>query len=251
MATANVWTMSEPLGNGLAVINDFVDDYHRNKKGYYKRLAKRVQVICRNNTRDIQALITYRAKKKKSLRKKLENMNEKRLREGLPPFQTRQEIEEQLVDLAGVRIALYFPQEKQRVQEEIGNWFPSVVWKKKPGYSKKTGEEGQYRSGQGPLEDSDSCNADASTGTNENGSYNRVFAGYVADHFHVKISKIQSERPKKLEEWMEHHVVEIQVVSVLLHAWAEVEHDIEYKQIRAKAGNEEKVILDALNGSIM
>lgn len=45
--------------------------------------------------------------------------------------------------------------------------------------------------------------------------------------------------------------IEIQVASVLIHAWAEVEHDLVYKPMSGQLSDEEYAILDELNGLVL
>lgn len=45
--------------------------------------------------------------------------------------------------------------------------------------------------------------------------------------------------------------VEIQVASVVMHAWAEVEHDLVYKPLAGELSQDEYAILDELNGLVM
>jgi hypothetical protein len=45
--------------------------------------------------------------------------------------------------------------------------------------------------------------------------------------------------------------VEIQVASVLMHAWSEVEHDLVYKPFEGTLSDEEYAILDELNGLVI
>lgn len=45
--------------------------------------------------------------------------------------------------------------------------------------------------------------------------------------------------------------VEVQVASVLMHAWSEVEHDLVYKPLQGGLSTEEYAILDELNGLVM
>uniref|UniRef100_A0A914YW84 RelA/SpoT domain-containing protein n=1 Tax=Panagrolaimus superbus TaxID=310955 RepID=A0A914YW84_9BILA len=45
--------------------------------------------------------------------------------------------------------------------------------------------------------------------------------------------------------------VEIQVASVLMHAWSEVEHDLVYKPLQGALSEEEYAILDELNGLVL
>jgi hypothetical protein len=45
--------------------------------------------------------------------------------------------------------------------------------------------------------------------------------------------------------------VEIQVASVLMHAWSEVNHDLAYKPLQGELSEDEYSILDELNGLVM
>ena len=45
--------------------------------------------------------------------------------------------------------------------------------------------------------------------------------------------------------------IEIQVASVLMHAWSEVEHDLVYKPLQGTLSDEELAILDELNGLVL
>ena len=45
--------------------------------------------------------------------------------------------------------------------------------------------------------------------------------------------------------------IEIQVASVLVHAWAEVEHDLVYKPLSGTLSEDEYAILDELNGLVL
>lgn len=45
--------------------------------------------------------------------------------------------------------------------------------------------------------------------------------------------------------------VEIQVASVLMHGWAEVEHDLAYKPLSGNLSGEELAVLDELNGLVL
>jgi hypothetical protein len=46
-------------------------------------------------------------------------------------------------------------------------------------------------------------------------------------------------------------IFEIQVASVLMHAWSEVEHDLVYKPLSGSLSEEELAILDQINGLVM
>jgi hypothetical protein len=45
--------------------------------------------------------------------------------------------------------------------------------------------------------------------------------------------------------------VEVQIATILMHAWSEVEHDLTYKPLSGNLSLEEKVILDEVNGLVL
>lgn len=235
--------------SSLSVIDNYVKDGYT--MTHYKKLAERVKKMCEELLKNlgIRAVVTFRAKSRDSLKKKLEKMD--------IDFKTPQEIESNIFDLAGVRIALYVPNQKHMVTKGINELFNVHMWNKKRGKAKDELVCKRCKKTGGDL-DANSCTEDSESAgvTNDFGdsssiiseTYHPVFAGYIADHAQVKLYEGQAEG---LDDWKADHIVEIQVVSVLLHAWAEVEHGITYKEIKAEAGMEERKILDSINGIIM
>lgn len=125
-------------------------------------------------------------------------------------YQGREDILRDIADLAAMRIALYFPDQWRIVDKVIKETFDIV---KAPENERKI-----------------------SRGT-----------GYDARHYRVRIRQVHVGRDWT---WHETDTVEIQVVSVLVHAWAEVEHDIKYKRVADEASLHEQRILDCLNGLV-
>jgi hypothetical protein len=79
-------------------------------------------------------------------------------------------------------------------------------------------------------------------------SYKKRFSGYWATHYRVQMRDASlSDAQKRYSEAR----IEIQVASVLMHAWAEVEHDLVYKPLQGALSEEEYAILDELNGLVM
>ncbi|EJT69010.1 hypothetical protein GGTG_13407 [Gaeumannomyces tritici R3-111a-1] len=76
------------------------------------------------------------------------------------------------------------------------------------------------------------------------------FSGYSAIHLTVKVP--ERLRPRDLTPQAEAiwagRVVEIQAGTVIMHAWAEIEHDITYKSHGRGVPSDEKAMLDMLNG---
>lgn len=116
--------------------------------------------------------------------------------------------------MSGVRIALYYPADRMRVSQLIEKNFKIIKDKKFP---------------------------------NEVKLVNNRFDGYHADHYRVEIRSDTLEENKEYSD----HIVEIQVASVLMHAWSEVNHDLGYKQFNGELSQQEKSILDVLNGLVL
>ena len=164
-------------------------------------------------------------------------------------FDNEKEILEKVIDLAGTRIALYVPSQKDIVKKLIEQTFKDVTWKDHPpttSHDQRESDEQHQAARPGNLPH------DGSSDRKKDSPYRPRFAGYEAKHARVRLKKEQAERPSKLEDQKEHYVVEIQVVSVLGHAWAEVEHDIIYKINSSfdTAPQDEMVLLDGLNGMV-
>jgi ppGpp synthetase/RelA/SpoT-type nucleotidyltranferase len=65
--------------------------------------------------------------------------------------------------------------------------------------------------------------------TGAQASYKKRFSGYWATHYRVQMRDVTlSDAQKRYAEAR----VEIQVASVVMHAWAEVEHDLVYKPLQ-------------------
>src|SRR5690554_47446 len=102
----------------MALISEFIDDYRR-KIGHYEHLAQTCAYQCESalKRQGIRALVTYRAKKIDSLAAKVEARAQDKA------YQSIDEIYEDIVDLAGVRIALFFPGDREEVDYFIRNHF--------------------------------------------------------------------------------------------------------------------------------
>lgn len=242
------------IAQGNENIERFLEGYYQL---HYEKLANDAADICKKMLADadIKAIVSWRKKEKISTQNKLMSINRTKIRKHLPCFQSVQEVRSSISDLAGVRIAVYVPSQKERVIELIKTWFKEVevIKKRQTGTSicaqceEKIEERHciKCRQSSSHMTTVDEAGNESSI---LNDLYSPVFAGYSADHARVKLFPDQA---KGLPDWKEDQVVEIQVVSVLLHAWAEVEHDITYKSIKADAGMEERQILDCLNGQIL
>lgn len=193
------------------VIEQFIQQYHR-EYDYYSQAAK----ICANQSESklessgIRAIVTFRAKRPDRLEDKLIKRNKDK------NYKTVEEIYDDIVDLAGVRIALYFPGDIQEVDKIIHANFNVKKVKEFP-------EQNKVQEG-------------------------KTFIGYKAKHYRVKL---REDKLGGSEKRFSNALVEIQIASVLMHGWAEVEHDLVYKPLSGGLSEDELAILDELNGLVL
>jgi len=200
----------------MDVIELFLQQYSK-EYDYFYELAKRVASMCETllQRNGIHAVVTYRAKRPDSLKQKLIKRNETK------SYQRIEQIYQDIADLAGVRIATYFPGDRREIARLIEAEFLTDKAKYFP-------------------------NPENSTPFTLN--YKRRFAGYDAIHYRVRIKDVRLEDSKKRFAQSQ---VEIQIASALMHAWAEVEHDLAYKPKIGSLSEEEYRILDELNGMVL
>lgn len=194
----------------MNVIEDFLEQYSR-QYDYYSELAKIGSNLLEQELekRGIKAIVSFRAKRPERLKLKLEQRNQESL------YKTVEDIFEDIVDLAGVRVALYFPKDREVVEQIINDLF-SV--KKRKIFPEKTHQP----------------------------KFDKRFSGYWASHYRVNV-----KNASKSEKRYESALFEIQVASVLMHAWSEVEHDLVYKPFSGDLSEEEFSILDEINGLVL
>lgn len=197
------------------IIEFFLKHY---EQGYYfyDKLATLVADQCEKkvNESSIRAIVTSRAKKIKSLKEKIYQRHKTK------NYQSETAIFEDIVDLAGVRIALYFPADRARVENFIKDIF--IIVEERPFPRPKT--------------------------ENEEDKTKNKFDGYHADHYRVML---KSETLEDKNKDCVNYIVEIQVASILMHAWSEVNHDLAYKPSSGELSQQELSILDGLNGLVL
>lgn len=194
----------------MALISEFIDDY-KSKLSHYEHLAQTCACQCESalKRQGLRALVTSRAKKLDSLASKVENRAKDKA------YQSIEEIYEDIVDLAGVRIALYFPGDREEIDHFVRSHFNVVHVKDFP------------------------------EALLPPGAYQKRFLGYVGRHYRLYL---KAETLPFEDQDLANYVIELQVGSVLMHAWAEVEHDLVYKSQEGFLSQDEYAILDELNG---
>ena len=198
----------------MDLVNQFIENY-RKKYTFYEnagRLAAK-QLETALQSAGIRAIVTSRAKNPGRLKYKTFHRNAERE----TPYKNMREIYDDMFDLAGVRVSLYFPGDRDKADALISDLFTVMEKKQFPEQSKTP-------------------------------TYNKRFSGYWANHYRVHISEENiSPNQKKYVQAR----IEIQVASVLMHAWSEVEHDLIYKPLQGALSDEELSILDELNGLVL
>jgi ppGpp synthetase/RelA/SpoT-type nucleotidyltranferase len=189
----------------MTVIEAFVKNY-KHTYDFYDEVAKHAASELETALQEagIRAIVTSRAKRPRKLRQKLIDRDQKR------HYQSFRDIYDDIVDLAGVRVALYLPADRMTVGAIIEKIFAPVRAPK-----------------QFPRDrDIDSQ------------------VGYVATHYLVQI------RPETLHKDELRYAdtnIEIQIASVLMHSWAEVTHDLIYKPSKGPLTPEEMKMVKDLN----
>jgi ppGpp synthetase/RelA/SpoT-type nucleotidyltranferase len=200
----------------MELIKDFLTSYRKAQDHYAnaaKKCAERCEIVLKQN--GIRAIVSHRAKREESLHLKLNARQRKK------KYKTFNDIYSDIQDLAGVRIALYFPDDNIEVERLIQVSFRIEKSKRFP--------ETKRRPRKSKL------------------SYENRFSGYWAQHYTVRLNVDGSSDELQYKDTP----IEIQVASVLMHAWAEVEHDLLYKPLTGDPSDAERAILDEINGLVM
>ncbi len=193
----------------MKIIEDFIRQYNK-EFDYYQRLSQIISGKIEDQLfkRGIKAIVTFRAKKPDRLKEKLLKRHENK------KYKTIEDIHCDIVDLAGIRISLYFPSEREIIDEIINELFQVEKTKIFPDETHTP-------------------------------KYTKRFSGYWATHYRVKL-KEEGITKRYIDT-----IAEIQVASVLMHAWSEVEHDLVYKPFSGNLSKEELAILDEINGLVL
>lgn len=199
----------------MSVTDRFIADYTKELE-HYQNLSRIAASKVEEELfiRGIRAIVTYRAKRPDRLKAKLLKRDIKK------KYRSVREISDDIVDLAGVRISLYFPSDRNLMDEIISDLFHIVKTKNFPDET-------------------------------HNPKYEKRFSGYWATHYRVKLFNKKREGAQSLQKKIINTTIEVQVASVLMHSWSEVEHDLVYKPLSGELSREELAILDEINGLVL
>lgn len=199
----------------MTIIEDFIQHYKK-EYDFYEITSRLVaqQLETRLQESGIRAIVTNRAKNPERLSNKLYQRNEERDTK----YSCIEDIYSDICDLSGVRVALYFPSDRDKVENIIKEIFHLISEPKIFPSESKTP------------------------------NYSKRFSGYWARHYRIRLK--ETSLPDSQKRYTQSKT-EIQVASVLMHAWSEVEHDLVYKPLNGNLSDEELAILDELNGLVL
>lgn len=196
----------------LDVIRQFLQRYAK-EFDFYAEVARlaAARLEMSLDAAGVRAMVTYRAKHPGKLEEKI------RQRAPEAGYTAVDQVYDDIVDLAGVRVALYFPGDRDLVGQVVKQTFVEI---------EPPREFPRIKKGSGP----------------------KKFSGYAATHYRVRLQTGDPEDPQARYATAR---VEIQVASVLMHGWAEVEHDLAYKPTQGDLSSRELALLDQLNGLVL
>ena len=214
----------------------FVSEFKGNERDY--------KTVCASVKRKLRALldregiiaiVSARVKDPDRLLRKLKDRDKKR------HYSDAEHIFQDIHDLVGARIALYFPSDAEKLLTLLEKDFelqePPKLFPEKVDLplEEEIDDDGTIRKVQ---------KFTASKRKIYPGYAPRRFDGYCAVHYRVKM-----KYPPALN--VPNPTIEIQVASVLMHAWSEVEHDLAYKNMMGQVSMEEYEALDEINGLVI
>ena len=198
----------------MDVINQFIEHYKK-RISYYDMAARLGAQLLDEALRSsgIRAMVISRAKNPARLKVKVA----KRAESLETPYQNLTEIYDDIADLAGIRVSLYFPGDRDKADRVINTLFSVSEIRRFPTESKPP-------------------------------SYNKRFSGYWANHYRVQMREDTLENTQKKYSRAR---LEIQVASEFVfyeHITDETEHEIVYQYNDELPAWQETVLQEGSDG---
>ncbi|KAF9890864.1 hypothetical protein FE257_005440 [Aspergillus nanangensis] len=218
--------MGSEVNMETKVIQEFLEQWSIDSSVYTDLKNRTVDIckaaICKGN---VKGIVHGRIKEPDSLKAKLHARQKVRGR----PYEDLKDIRKDIVDLAGVRIAINYPLQKDTVGDIIRESFDVV-------------ETRNIFDTDDNMKATSPCSTDPTQGSPQWGVYSGTFPGYCADHYRVHLKR------KDIPQGVMWYggLIEIQVVSKLRDAWATAGHDTIYKNL-SLASETERYILNGLS----
>jgi ppGpp synthetase/RelA/SpoT-type nucleotidyltranferase len=197
----------------MSSIDEFIARYTK-EYDFYDQAAR---IVARLLEKELQAtgirsIVTPRAKSISRLKTKCLQREKKH-----GSYVSVDQIFEDIKDLSGVRIALYFPGQRSQVEGIVERLFHVA--------DKRTDF---------PV--------------TSDRPFTPRFSGYAAIHYTAQLRDHDLSDDEKRYAAAR---IEIQIATVLMHAWSEVEHDLVYKPLSGELSHDEYAALDQLNGLVL
>ncbi|OAL37068.1 hypothetical protein AYO20_03545 [Fonsecaea nubica] len=225
------------------VINQFLEEYKRSGYLAYGKLTRLAKTIVGDelSRRNIKHELYDRgrggwdgggAKTPNSARRTILRRQAERTQR----YEKVEEIEKDMHDLAGIRIALYYPNDFSKVEGMITERFEEV----KAVQDWPDSEFGPHRY--------PSLDAEPSARTDISGRRSR-FLGYFARHYRVQLKPKDDDGQSALKD----RVLEIQLMSLLMHTWSKMHHELIYKPQEGlpEVDEDDERLVDVSNGIII
>lgn len=156
------------------------------------------------------------------------------------PFTSLNQMFEAMHDLAGLRVSLYFPDDVQKVVKLLTNRFEIVDGPTRKGgltrdFQKIRKLVEEQRQGQGAVREG-------------RGAPESPFGDYRATHMVIR-HKHNFDKHARGDHTTN---IEVQIGSIIMHAWSDIEHDILYKPTNTDKASPDAVrMLGLINGIVM
>ncbi|KAM0711606.1 hypothetical protein Q7P35_000972 [Cladosporium inversicolor] len=157
-------------------------------------------------------------------------------------YETEADIRSNITDLSGVRIALYLPSQQEDVTQLLQQIFIPILVKVYD--STPTAEHSPRDSPQESPQEKESIVRDV--------PMQHIFrpTGYHAVHLHMRTRADDGAFPNH-NPFAEAAVFEIQITTLPMHAWSEVDHDLAYKCHGEEPSTQETRLLSEINRNIV
>jgi ppGpp synthetase/RelA/SpoT-type nucleotidyltranferase len=164
------------------------------------------------------------------------------------PFQSVEEMFAAMHDLAGIRVSIYFPTDVQKVVDFLREHFHIVEGPSQKGGLTRDMQKvrrlvERQRQMHSAADEEEPAKAPAGPGTD------LLFPGYRATHVVICHRSLDFDQHARGEDVVN---IEVQIGSIIMHAWSDIEHDILYKPSETGEPSADVVrMLDLINGIVM
>ncbi|EEU38293.1 uncharacterized protein NECHADRAFT_77117 [Fusarium vanettenii 77-13-4] len=202
---------------GNAAIKSFIRDEFAGDQDEWDALRRYAVEVIEDGLRDlgIRARVTSRVKSLQSLEKKLHERNLQK------PYSDRDSILADQIDFVGIRIILFYPNQKSEVIQMLGRLF-------------------EYRSTRSFRRDWKPKKWQVN---------DKVHGEYSADHIWLRIQDTEPPTEAPMPGKYINQPFEVQLRSLLMDVWSSMSHDLQYKSYQGTLSATEHSLLDMLKGS--